>query len=119
RIRHRTTTSAGCGASGPDCRWCSPSGPAAGRRRRASRSSRRRSSAPCGFRGPSPDRLAYEASGRYGYPPGFLARYFEKLRYRFGEREREGLVAFLELAVEAGELNAVPELRFVGERVPA
>src|SRR4029453_18151643 len=22
-----------------------------------------------------PDRLAYEASGRYGYPPGFLARY--------------------------------------------
>src|ERR671935_676882 len=30
-----------------------------------------------------PERLAYEASERYGYPPGFLARYFEKLRYRF------------------------------------
>jgi chorismate dehydratase len=66
-----------------------------------------------------PERLAYEASGRYGYPAGFLARYFEKLRYRFGEREREGLVAFLELAVEAGELDAVPELRFVGAEVPA
>jgi chorismate dehydratase len=66
-----------------------------------------------------PDRLAYEASGRYGYPPGFLARYFEKLRYRFGAREREGLRAFLELAVEAGELDAVPEFRFVGAGVPA
>jgi predicted solute-binding protein len=66
-----------------------------------------------------PDRLAYEASGRYGYPPGFLARYFEKLRYRFGDREREGLMAFLELAVEVGELDALPELRFVGEGVPA
>src|SRR5205823_4614403 len=30
-----------------------------------------------------PEQLAYEASERYGYPPGFLARYFEKLRYRF------------------------------------
>jgi chorismate dehydratase len=65
-----------------------------------------------------PDRLAYEASGRYGYPPGFLARYFEKLRYGFGDRERDGLRAFLELAVEAGELDRVPELRVVGREVP-
>src|SRR6266511_3082798 len=35
-----------------------------------------------------PERLAHEASERYGYPAGFLARYFEKLRYRFGPRER-------------------------------
>src|SRR5713226_6786419 len=28
-----------------------------------------------------PERLATEASVRYGYPAGFLARYFEKLRY--------------------------------------
>src|SRR5579862_1195715 len=35
-----------------------------------------------------PERLAFEAAERYGYPPGFLARYFEKLRYRFGPRER-------------------------------
>ena len=60
-----------------------------------------------------PERLAYEASERYGYPPGFLARYFEKLRYRFGPRERAGLITFLELAHEAGELDRVPELRFV------
>jgi chorismate dehydratase len=67
-----------------------------------------------------PERLAYEASERYGYPPGFLARYFEKLHYRFGPRERAGLLTFLELARDAGELDRVPELRFVREeRVPA
>ncbi len=64
-----------------------------------------------------PENLAYEASARYGYPPGFLARYFEKLRYRFGPRERAGLYTFLELARDAGELAAVPELRFVHEEV--
>jgi chorismate dehydratase len=67
-----------------------------------------------------PERLAREASERYGYPPGFLARYFEKLRYRFGPRERAGLYTFLELAHEAGELDVVPELRFAyGEAVAA
>jgi chorismate dehydratase len=60
-----------------------------------------------------PEALAYEASARYGYPAGFLARYFEKLRYTFGPRERAGLLTFLELAHEAGELERVPELRFV------
>jgi chorismate dehydratase len=67
-----------------------------------------------------PERLAYEASERYGYPAGFLARYFEKLRYSFGPRERAGLLTFLELARDAGELDRVPELRFVHEEpVPA
>jgi chorismate dehydratase len=66
-----------------------------------------------------PERLAFEASGRYGYPAGVLARYFEKLRYSFGPRERAGLMTFLELAQEAGELDEVPELRFVREAVPA
>ena len=66
-----------------------------------------------------PERLAYEASERYGYPPGFLARYFEKLRYRFGPRERAGLYTFLELARDAGELGTLPELRFIREEVPA
>ena len=66
-----------------------------------------------------PEQLAYEASERYGYPPGFLARYFEKLRYRFGPRERAGLYTFLEMAHEVGELDEVPELRFVHEEVPA
>ena len=60
-----------------------------------------------------PEQLAYESSERYGYPPGFLARYFEKLRYRFGPRERAGLLTFLELACDVGELERVPELRFV------
>jgi predicted solute-binding protein len=66
-----------------------------------------------------PEQLAYEASERYGYPPGFLARYFEKLRYRFGPRERAGLFTFLELARDVGELAEVPELRFVHEGVVA
>jgi chorismate dehydratase len=60
-----------------------------------------------------PQQLAYEAAERYGYPAGFLARYFEKLRYRFGPRERAGLYTFLELARDAGLLEEVPELRFV------
>ena len=60
-----------------------------------------------------PEQLAFEAAERYGYPAGFLARYFEKLRYSFGPRERAGLLTFLELAREVGELDVVPELRFV------
>ena len=60
-----------------------------------------------------PEQLAHEASLRYGYPAGFLARYFEKLRYRFGPRERAGLYTFLELCRDAGLLETVPELRFV------
>ncbi len=66
-----------------------------------------------------PETLAHAASERYGYPAGFLARYFEKLRYRFGPRERAGLMTFLELARDVGELDEVPELRFVREAVPA
>jgi chorismate dehydratase len=60
-----------------------------------------------------PEALAFDSSERYGYPPGFLARYFEKLRYRFGPRERAGFLTFLELARDVGELAEVPELRFV------
>ena len=60
-----------------------------------------------------PEQLARDASDRYGYPAGFLARYFEKLQYRFGPRERAGLLSFFELARDAGELDSVPELRLV------
>jgi len=60
-----------------------------------------------------PEQLAHESSARYGYPAGFLARYFEKLRYRFGPRERAGLYTFLELARDVDELDEVPELRFL------
>ena len=60
-----------------------------------------------------PQVLAFEASERYGYPPGYLARYFEKLRYSFGPRERAGFYTFLEMARDVGELGQVPELRFI------
>jgi len=59
--------------------------------------------------------VARAAAVRYGYPAGYLARYFEKLRYRFGERERAGLARFFELAHAAGALDEVPSLRFVSD----
>jgi chorismate dehydratase len=64
-----------------------------------------------------PELLAQRASERYGYPAGFLARYFEKLRFSFGPRERAGLYTFLEMARDVGELDHVPELRFAREVV--
>ncbi len=64
-----------------------------------------------------PELLAHEAAARYGYPAGFLARYFEKLRYSFGPRERAGFYTFLEMARDVGELERVPELRFVNDEV--
>ncbi len=67
----------------------------------------------------NPEELAREASAAYGYPAGFLARYFEKLRYRFGPRERAGLLTFFELARDAGELGNVPELRFLATETEA
>ncbi|MGN6380824.1 MAG: menaquinone biosynthetic enzyme MqnA/MqnD family protein [Gaiellales bacterium] len=60
-----------------------------------------------------PEALARQASAEYGWPAGFLARYFEKLRYHFGPREQQAALRFFELAHLAGELDAVPELRFV------
>ncbi|HET9937747.1 MAG TPA: menaquinone biosynthesis protein [Gaiella sp.] len=64
-----------------------------------------------------PERLAHEASDRYGYPAGFLARYFEKLRYSFGPRERAGFCTFLEMARDVGELDHVPEFRFISTEI--
>ena len=66
-----------------------------------------------------PGVLAHEASERYGYPAGYLARYFEKLRYSFGPRERAGFYTFLEMARDVGELEHVPELRFARSEVRA
>jgi chorismate dehydratase len=60
-----------------------------------------------------PEALARRASEEYGWPAGFLARYFEKLRYHFGPREQMGVTRFFELAHLAGELDEVPGLRFV------
>lgn len=58
------------------------------------------------------DLVARAAGERHGFPAGYLARYFEKLRYGFGERERQGLERFYELAAERGAIASVPELRF-------
>jgi chorismate dehydratase len=66
-----------------------------------------------------PEQLAHEASARYGYPAGFLARYFEKLRYSFGPRERAGFYTYLVMAGDVGELEHVPELRFARSEVRA
>ncbi len=60
-----------------------------------------------------PEALARRAAELYGWPAGFMARYYEKLRYHFGPREREGLIRFFELAHAVGELDTVPELEFV------
>ena len=61
-------------------------------------------------------RVAQDAAVRHGFPPGFLARYFERLRYDFGEREREGLRRFYELAAAAGAIEGAPDLRFLPAR---
>jgi chorismate dehydratase len=59
------------------------------------------------------DLVARAAGEIHGFPAGYLARYFEKLRYGFGERERAGLSRFYELAAERGAITASPpELRF-------
>jgi chorismate dehydratase len=58
------------------------------------------------------DLVAQAAGERHGFPAGYLARYFEKLRYGFGERERAGLQRFYALAAERGAIASVPELRF-------
>ena len=60
-----------------------------------------------------PERLAYEAGEAYSYPAGYLARYFDKLRDSCGPRERAGLHMCFELAHEVGELDEIPQLRFV------
>jgi chorismate dehydratase len=55
------------------------------------------------------------ALGRYRFDRAGLTRYFARLSYDFGEEYREGLMRFYELAHEAGELDEVPRLRFIGE----
>ncbi len=72
-----------------------------------------RSSRRCAWRAPSPSSSRSRRRTATAIPPGFLARYFEKLRYRFGPRERAGLYTFLELCRDAELLETVPELRFV------
>jgi len=51
----------------------------------------------------------------YRFDRPALTRYFALLRYDFTEEYRQGLRRFYELAHEAGELEEVPELRFIDE----
>ena len=71
----------------------------------------------CGSRARSPSGSRTRRASDTGIPAGFLARYFEKLRYSFGPRERAGLYTFLEMARDVGELDNVPELRFIRDAV--
>jgi len=51
----------------------------------------------------------------YRFDRPALTRYFALLRYDFTEEYQQGLRRFYELAHEAGELEEVPELRFIDE----
>ena len=55
------------------------------------------------------------ALGHYRFDRESLARYFEVLHYGFGEDYQKGLRRFYELAYQAGELEDVPELRFIDQ----
>jgi len=55
------------------------------------------------------------ALGLYRFGRDCMARYFEILHYGFGLEYQEGLRRFFEVAFEAGELDEVPELRFIDE----
>jgi chorismate dehydratase len=62
--------------------------------------------------------VAIDASRRFDFPAGFLARYFDRLRYRFGVRERAGLERFYAMAAEIGAVESAPPLRFADAALP-
>lgn len=57
-----------------------------------------------------PERVVRAAAARFPFPEDFIAAYFRRLGYGFGEAERAGLAEFLRRARDAGQLNHVPEL---------
>ena len=57
-----------------------------------------------------PEAVVRAAARRFPFPADFIRAYFRRLRYEFGGPERAGLEAFLRLALENGELRAVPRL---------
>lgn len=61
------------------------------------------------------DEVVDSAVGLYRFDRASLTRYFALLRYDFTEEYQRGLRRFYELAHEAGELDEVPELRFIDE----
>jgi chorismate dehydratase len=57
-----------------------------------------------------PAAVVAAAAERFPFPPEFIAAYFRRLRYGFGDAERAGLERFLTLAREAGQLAQLPAL---------
>jgi chorismate dehydratase len=47
------------------------------------------------------------------FSPAFLLDYFRSLRFDFGKEYQEGLLLFYKMASEIGELDTVPELKFI------
>jgi chorismate dehydratase len=47
------------------------------------------------------------------FSPSFLLDYFKSLRFDFGREYQEGLSLFYKMATEIGELDTVPELKFI------
>lgn len=58
------------------------------------------------------------ALGKYRFDRDTLTRYFALLHYEFTPEYQEGLHRFYELAHEAGELEEVPEFRFIDSVAP-
>jgi chorismate dehydratase len=57
-----------------------------------------------------PEAVVRAAAARFPFPADFIRPYLRRLRYDFGTGERAGLEAFLRLARENGQLDAVPQL---------
>jgi chorismate dehydratase len=55
------------------------------------------------------------AAGQFPFDRDILTRYFDLLRYDFTQEYQQGLRRFYELAHQAGELDEVPEFRFIDE----
>ena len=60
-------------------------------------------------------KVVESAAGQFPFDRDVLTRYFSLLRYDFTPHYQQGLMRFYELAHEAGELDAVPEFRFIDE----
>ena len=60
-----------------------------------------------------PEGVARAAAQRFPFDEAYIRGYLGRLRYGFGDAERAGLEAFLDMARAAGELHEVPALRAV------
>jgi chorismate dehydratase len=60
-------------------------------------------------------KVVESAAGQFPFDRDALTRYFSLLRYDFTREYQQGLRRFFELAHQAGELDEVPEFRFIDE----